>query len=139
MKYSIQSISHKNIVPRFPRRVAMMCQNIFLKSTARTFHTSIAPITLLNIPRRFANPFQRSIVLVIQSNTPKRYYDVQIGSIKSSNNPQATCIIAINLLLFTGNHPNFLFRFFSNTADQQGYNGVNLDYTQVPCTSGGGN
>ena len=72
MKFSIQSISHKSIVPRFPKRVAMMFQNIFLKSTARTFHTSIALITLLNIQRRFANPFQRSIVLVIQSNTPKR-------------------------------------------------------------------
>ena len=72
MKFSIPSISHKNIVPRFPRRVAMMYQNIFLKNTARTFHTSIAPITLSNIQRRFANPFQRSIVLAIQSNTPKR-------------------------------------------------------------------
>ena len=68
----------------------MMYQNIFLKSTARTFHTSIAPITLLNIPRRFANPFQRSIALVIQSNTLKRYYDIQIGSIKSSNNISST-------------------------------------------------
>ena len=36
------------------------------------------------------------------------------------------------------NHPNFILGLTTTNADQMSMNGYNLQYSQVPCSSGGG-
>ena len=48
------------------------------------------------------------------------------------------CDFKIYNISFLGNHPSFLLNLYTTNQDQVNTNGFNLDYNQVPCTSGGG-